>query len=103
MSAPLFFGTLLERVAGSSLKLAIGIALLALMLYWRRLLTTASVVEEWGGRVVFAAAVVGGLLLAGILTGVDMSRATGLAATAWTWLAELAGEVWRWIEGVLLG
>lgn len=87
---------LVEWIAGSSAgQLGIAIGLIAVVLYWRKATKAGSIVGSIGGRVAFAAATVGVLLLLGVITGLDVELATRLATQTYSWLVELANELWE--------
>ncbi|WP_254841128.1 hypothetical protein [Natronomonas marina] len=87
---------LLQWAVGSTAgQIGIAVGLIAVALYWRKLTMAGSTMQSWGGRVAFSAVAVGVLLLLGVISGVDVERATGIAATAGEWLLEAATEIWE--------
>lgn len=74
--------TILEWALGDIGQLGIAIALLAALLYWRKMLGLGDVLSTWGGRVAFGLATVGALLILGVIPGLDVERATALGSQA---------------------
>jgi hypothetical protein len=93
--------TIASWVFGGAGQAGLAIALLAVVLYWRRALGLGRLLSTWGGRVVFAAATLGVLLLLGIVPTLDLGRASALAGEAWAAVREVWPTVRAWLEGVL--
>lgn len=87
-------------LAGSNAgQIGLAVALIAIVLYWRKVTKAGSAAESVGARIAFAAAAVGVLLLLGVVTGIDVARASSLASEAWLWLGEVFEMVWEVIRG----
>lgn len=87
---------LLEWFLGSTAgQVGLAVGLLAVGLYWRKLIGAGSLMQSWGSRVVFSAVAVGALLLLGVITGVDVARATELGTTAWSGFVDVAHRLWE--------
>lgn len=90
---------LVEWFVGSTAgQVGLAVGLLAVGLYWRKLVGAGSAAQSWGSRVVFSAVAVGALLLLGVITGVDVARATEIATMAWSRLVDLAQRLWEVLE-----
>jgi hypothetical protein len=98
----LVIGGVVEWLVGSTAgQVGLAIGLVAVALYWRKLVLAGSAAEAWGGRVAFAAAALGVLLIAGVVTGIDLSRAIDLAVVVWDGLAAIGRWVWEVLRGWL--
>jgi len=86
-------------VGSTAGQVGLAIGLIAVALYWRKLVGAGSTAQSWGGRVAFSAVAVGVLLLLGVITGVDVSRASDVASTGVEWLLEAGREVWEVLDG----
>jgi hypothetical protein len=88
---------LIGLVAGDNARLAVGIALLAVALYYRKALGLGSLLQTWAGRAATSAVVLGILLVLGIIPGINVEAAIGYADQ----LAGVAGDLVPQLREVL--
>lgn len=76
-------------LTGGNGRLALGVALLAVALYYRKALGLGRILQTWAGRVAFSAVAVGVLLILGIIPGINVDTAVGYAEQ----LVDLGGQL----------
>lgn len=78
---------LLEGIVANTGQLGLAVALLASVLYYRKVTGAVSAVGGIMGKLVFSAAIIGVLLLAGVITGIDVAQTIeyGRVMLDWGW------------------
>jgi hypothetical protein len=74
-----FLRPILDGFVNNPGQLGLGIALVASVLYYRKMMSAASLLSTLAGKLVFSAAVVGLLLLSGIIPTLNVDVAMGYA------------------------